>query len=209
MTGLKKNFLAAVLSSTLLLTGTQVFAQSHEMPTNMPMHMMHMTQEQIAENASGWAKHFSEAYGVDKAQVEAALKRGVHIRDVQFASMLAKLSGKSFDDVLAMKVDWQQVTEKLGVTREQIDELQRQQMDDMLALNSGVDVNTVKSLLKDGYAPQDIMIAGKIAKAAGKDVKSVLGKRKINNTWDDVAKSFGVDIRNIMPKPPRHGQRHQ
>ena len=33
-----------------------------------------MTQEQAAENLSGWVKHFSDEYGVDSAQVETALK---------------------------------------------------------------------------------------------------------------------------------------
>ena len=210
MMNFKRKFLATVLGSALLLTGTQVFAQP-TMPLPAPTHMpMHMNQEQVAKHADGWAKYLSEKYGVDSAQVKEALTRGVNFRDVQFASMLAKLSGKSFADVLAMKVDWAQVAEKLGVTREQMADFQRQQMDEMLALGSGVDVKIVKSLLNDGYAPQDIMIAGKIAQAAGKDVKAVLSKRKINNTWDDVAKSFGVDMKKIMPTPPsRHGQRHQ
>lgn len=202
MTDLKKKFLATVLGSALLLTGAQAFAQPQEMPHMPP----HMTQEQIAENIDGWAKHLADSYGVDKAQVEAALKRGVNIRDVQFASVLAKLSGKSFADVLAMKVDWSQVAEKLGVTREQLANFQRQQQTEMLALNAGVDVKTVESLLKDGYHPQDILVAGKIAKAAGKDIKSVLGKRKINNTWVDVAKSFGVDAKKILPPPPEPRQ---
>ena len=105
-----------------------------------------------------------------------------------------------------MKVDWSQVAEKLGVTREQLANFQRQQQTEMLALNAGVDVKTVESLLKDGYHPQDILVAGKIAKAAGKDIKSVLGKRKINNTWVDVAKSFGVDAKKILPPPPEPRQ---
>ena len=101
-----------------------------------------------------------------------------------------------------MKVDWHQVADKLGITREQIDEFYHQQMDMRLAKEAEVDVKTVQSLLKDGYHPHDITIAGKIAKAAGKDIKSVLNKRKINNTWGDVAKSFGLDAHRFMPPAP-------
>ena len=194
MTDFKKKLFAGILGSALLLTGSQAFARP------MPPPPVHMNQEQMSENISGWVKHLSEVYGVDKAQIESALTRGVHIHDVQQALILSKLSGKNFSDVLAMKVDWPQVAEKLGVKREQVEEFHRQQMLEMLAHNSGVDTKTAESLLKDGYKPKDITIAGKIAQAAGKDIKSVLGKRKINNTWSDVAKSFGVDIRKFMPK---------
>lgn len=191
----KKKFLAGLLGGALLLTGSQALANPHE--------FMPMNHEQIAEkNIGGWVKHLSDEYGVDSAQVEEALKNGVHIRDVQFAAVLSKLSGKNFSDVLAMKVDWFQVAEKLGVTREQMEEFHRQQMSAKLAKESFTDVKTVQSLLKDGYHPQDITVAGKIAKAAGKDIKSVLSKRKINNTWGDVAKSFGLDAKKFMPPEP-------
>lgn len=205
MINFKKKFLAGLLGSALLLTGAQTFAQPPEM--HMQAHMqMQMTQERITENINAWAKYLSEKYGVDKAQVEEALTRGVNIKDIQFASVLSKLSGKSFSDVLAMKVDWLQVAEKLGITREQLQEFHRQQQFEALALTAGVEVKTVESLLKDGYHPQDIIVAGKIAKSAGKDIKTVLGKRKINNTWGDVAKSFGLDITKIMPPPPKPEQ---
>ena len=191
-----KKKVAIILSGALLFTGAApVFAAPHP-------HAMNVEENQeFAANIDGWTTYLTEKYGVDASQVRAALTRGVHIRDIQIAAMLSKLSGKSFSDVLAMKMDWQQVAEKLGVTREKIDELYRQQMDEQLAHVSNVDVKTVQSLLKDGYNPRDIAIAGRIAKAAGKDIKSVLAKRKINNTWRDVAKSFGVDVHKLMPRP--------
>ncbi|MBR1646966.1 MAG: hypothetical protein IJ685_09345 [Selenomonadaceae bacterium] len=200
MLNFKKKFLTGLLSGALLLTGSQAFANPSEMPPPMMMN-----EEQVAENLNGWVKHFTDEYGVDSAQVEAALKDGVNIRDVQFAAVLSKLSGKSFSDVLAMKTDWFQVAEKLGVTRAQVEEFTRQQMSAKLAKESFTDVKTVQSLIKDGYHPQDIAMAGKIANAAGKDIKSVLSKRKINNTWGDVAKSFGLDAKKFMPpEPNRH-----
>lgn len=193
---LKKKFLAAVLGGAMLFTGSQALANPAEFP-HMPMN-----QEQIAENISGWVNHLSAEYGVDTAQVEQALKDGVHIRDVQYAAIISKLSGKSFSEVLAMKMDWVQVAKKLGVTREQFKDFYRQKMSEKLAQDAFTDVKTVQSLIKDGYNPKDIVIAGKIANAAGKDIKSVLSKRKINNTWGDVAKSFGVDAYKVMPPEP-------
>ena len=103
-----------------------------------------------------------------------------------------------------MKVDWFQVAEKLGVTREQVRDFYEQERMEHFAKMANVDVKTLKSLLKDGYDAHDIMIAGRIAQASNKNIKSVLDKRKINNTWEDVAKSFGVDLKKLMPHPEHH-----
>ena len=191
---IKKKILAGLLSGALLFAGGQAFAAPPEMPDDDKA-----WQEQAAANIGGWAKYLSDKYGVDSAQVETALNNGVHIEDVKHAAVLAKLSGRSFSDVLAMKVDWAQVAEKLGVTREQVKEFYEQERMEHFAKMADTDAKTFKSLLKDGYDPHDIMIAGKIAKESKKNIKSVLEKRKINNTWEDVAKSFGVDLKKHMP----------
>lgn len=191
---IKKKILTGLLSGALLLTGSQALANPPEMPDDDKF-----WEEEASSHMGGRAKYISEKYGVDAAQVEAAFKDGVHFGDVKFAAALAKLSGKSFSEVLAMKVDWFQVAEKLGVTREQMKNFFEQERDEHFAKMAGVDAKTFKSLLSDGYNPHDIMIAGKLAQASNKNIKSVLDKRKINNTWDDVAKSLGVDLKKLMP----------
>ncbi len=198
-----KKFLAGLLSGALIMAGGNALAN----PPDMQDRDDESWQEEEAAHIGGWAKYFSEKYGVDSAQVEQALTDGVHIEDVRHAAILSKLSGKSFSDVLAMKVDWGQVADKLGVTREQVAEFFQQEREESFAKHAGIDVKTLRGLLKDGYDMRDIAIAGKIAQAANKDVKSVLGKRKLNNTWEDVAKSFGVDMGKIMPPPPQGHQR--
>lgn len=204
MHNFSKKILAGLLGSAIILASSQALAA----PSEMPGHGKDWQQE-AATNIDGWSKYFSEKYGVEPAQIEQALKDGVHIEDIHSAAVLSKISGKSFSDVLAMKVDWPQVAENLGVTREQLAEFAKQEREKMLAKRSGIDVATLKSLLKEGYNPRDIDIAGKIAKAANKDIKTVLAKRTINNTWNDVAKSFGVDMKKIMPPPPGHHHGHQ
>lgn len=206
MRNFSKKILAGLLSGAILFTGATTFASPPEMPDNddRPANHRHFERE---HNPADLAKHFADRYGVDRAQVEAALNDKVHIEDIRSAAILAKLSGKSFSEVLAMKVGWDKVADKLGVTREQLKNFREQERTESLAKRAGIDVNTLKSLLKDGYGPRDITIAGKIAKASGKDIKTVLGKRKINNSWDDVAKSFGVDMKKIMPPPPHGHQR--
>lgn len=197
-----KKFFAGLLSGALIFMSGQALANPPEMPEDDSW------QEEEAAHIGGWAKYFSEKYGVDSAQVKRALNDGVHIGDVRHAAVLAKLSGRSFSDVLAMKVDWFQVADKLGVTHERMHDFFMQEREEHFAKMAGIDVKTLQGLLKDGYHPMDIEIAAKIAKASGKNVKSVLEKRRINNTWEDVAKSFGVDAKKIMPPPPPH-QHHR
>ena len=201
MSNLKKKILAGLLGGAFLLTGATTWANPPEPPADHEK----VRREEAAANIDGWAKYISEKYGIDAAQIEKALKNGTHIEDVRMAAVLAKLSGKNFSDVLAMKIDWPQVADKLGVTREQLKTFHEQERDEHFAKRAGIDVKTFKGLLKDGYDPRDIDIAGRIAKAANKDIKTVLGKRTINNSWDDVAKSFGVDMKKILPPPPGHG----
>ena len=195
----KKNLLIGLLSGAMILTGGQAFANEAEMPDEA-------WQAEEQADVSVWTKFLAEKYGVDESQIKAALDSGVHFEDIHHAAILAKLSGKSFSEVLAMRVDWEQVAQKLGVTHEQIENFYNREREEHLAKRAGIDVKTLQALLKEGYHPQDIMIAGKIAKASNKNIKSVLDKRKINNTWGDVAKSFGVDMKKIMPPP--HGDRH-
>ena len=201
----RKKLFIGILSGAMILSGG-VSSAAPEMPG-----FDETWQEESLNNHGTWAKYFSERYGVDAAQIEKALSDGVHIGDIRQAAVLAKLSGKSFSDVLAMRVDWPQVSEKLGVTHEQIAEFFQKECEEYFAKRTGIDVKTLKALLKDGYAPHDIDIAAKIAKASNKNIKSVLEKRRINNTWEDVAKSFGVDMKKIMPPPghPHRGKHEQ
>ena len=206
----KKKFLVGLLSGAIFFASGVVNA-APEMPEQDKV-----WQEATKIDFGDWKKYFSEKYGIDSAQLEKALQDGAHMQDIRHAAILSKLSGKSFSDVLAMKVGWSQVAEKLGVTREQMKEFFQQEREEIFSKKTGLDVKTLRALLKDGYRPHDIAVVAAIAKESGKDVKSVLSKRKINNTWDDVAKSFGVDLKKIIPPghPPvgqqgHHGRHHR
>lgn len=202
---LRNKVLAGILSGAIIFTGgialnpVQAAPFENEQQQESPRHERHkMSDEQIGK----FANDIAEKYNVNSSEVEAALKSGVQFKDVKIAALLAKMSGKSFSEVLEMRSDWKQVAEKLGITHEQIGEFMKAEMIEDLAKNSKLDAKTVESLLKDRYDPMDITFAGLIANASGKNVKSVLSKRKINNTWEDVAKEFNVDLKKIMPPKP-------
>ncbi len=197
---LKNKILAGLLSGAIIFTGgialnpIQAAPAATDQQQERPRHERpQMSDEQRAE----FAKKIADHYGVNQYEVEAALKNHVHFEDIKIAAKLAKLSGKSFSEVLAMKTDWRQVAEKLGLTHQQIEDYTRTERLEELAQRSKLDKKTVESLLNDNYDPHDIIIAGLIANASGKNVKNVLSKRKINNTWEDVAKEFKVDLNKL------------
>lgn len=69
------------------------------------------------------AKHIAEAFCIDESEVRAAIEAKRDFRDIGHAAMLAKISGESFKDVLALKrdgKDWREVDGELHITREQI-----------------------------------------------------------------------------------------
>lgn len=214
---MKKKILAGILSGALILGGgfTINTAQANEPPApeqqqefqgkDKRPHRPQMTEEQL----NNYAKDLAEYYGLNQDEIATALKNHVHFEDVKQAAILAKLSNKSFSEVLAMKVDWFQVAEKLGVTREQYEAFVKDEMLEGLAKHSKLDKKTVESLLKENYHPHDITIAGLIANASGKNVKDVFAKRTINNNWEDVAKAFGVDLKQLMPEKPNFGRKHR
>ena len=147
------------------------------------------------------AQRIADTFRVDKEEVLTALNNNADFRDVGHAAMLAKISGKSFKDVLAMKTKdnhWSDVQKSLGISREQM----KNEMDGLtaarIAERGNVTVDTAKALLKAGYHERDIQAAGFLAKASGREIQSVLDMKKINNRWEDVAKSLGVDAKEFF-----------
>ena len=122
--------------------------------------------------------------------------------DIHYAAIFAKVSGKSFQQVFAMKSDWFDVMQKLGITHEQYEEAVLDLMATDIAERGNVDKETVKKLLNNHYMPRDIMIASRLAKASKKDIQSILNMKKINQRWGDVANELGVDKNLVRPHTP-------
>jgi len=156
----------------------------------------HRRQRQERQfDADKMATELSAAFDVSKDEVLAAINDKKDMRDIGHAAVLAKASGKSFADVLAMRADgknWRAVTESLGLSREDIRKAHDNAAATVLESKVGVERATASRLLADGYRVQDVSMAGILAKESGKDIDTVLSMRKINNTWRDVAASLGI-----------------
>lgn len=228
MTSLKKKILAGVLSGTIFLTGGLAlsnveaansndkqnikFSRHRERPNmsgnpdrKFDFGRNHERRPMTDEQVSEFSKAIADRYGVNQSEVATALKDDTHFGDIKHAAMLSKLSGKSFTEVLAMKSDWKQVADKLGVSSEQLDSLMQDERLEDLSKISKLDKKIVNDLLNDNYDPRDICMAGLIANESGKNAKTIIAKRKINNSWEDIAKEYNVDLGKLMEqnRPPR------
>ena len=193
---------AVILCGAIGTYNSAAHAAIHRGPHNAEkIPPRHMDSSKIAE-------HISERFGVDKAQVQKYLEsEKCDPRDLMEGAMISKLSGKSFDDVISAKTDktrWSEVAEKFGVSKEKIREAHDDMMADGLARNGSISKSNALKLLKDGYRPDDLSAASQIAKASGKSISDVLSKKKLNNSWRDVAKSLGVDENLIHARSGGH-----
>ena len=144
------------------------------------------------------AKRAAEMFGVDEAEVAAYLAENPRaFRDVFPCSMLARTSGRSFDEVMAIygeQGDWRSVGDTLGVTREMIHETMGELMAARIAdEKTNLTADEARDLLREGYHPRDVRAAGILGKAANQSARDILAMKRINNGWDDVAKTLGLD----------------
>ena len=217
MNKMKKKMIAGIVAGAVLLgTGYGALAQaaetnsSKDIPSQDMMKQGHKGQPPQM-NADEAAKNIHETFGVDESEVKEAINARKDFRDIGQAAMLAKISGKSFKDVLAMKTDsnnWQDIGKSLGVTREQVHEQMNAMTAEHIAQKGNIDQATALALLKNGYHSQDINAAAILAKQSGKDIQSVLDLKKINNSWTDVAEQLGVDKSVLRPNKDAKGGPH-
>ncbi len=194
-----KKMIAGVVAGAVLLTGSLTYVQAAKDnggKDRMESRGLAGHRQMPQMNREEMAGKIADTFHVSKDEVLKAMNEKEDFRNIGHAAMLAKISGKSFREVLSMKTKdkhWRDVQESLGITGEQM----KGEMDSLtaerIAGHGNVELDTAKKLLKNGYQARDIEMAGILSKASGKDLQSVLDMKKINNHWKDVANSLGVD----------------
>ena len=210
-----KKVVAGMIAGTMLLVGslTVSAAQSEE---NVPQHQfeqknMHRPMHHMKMDKEKAAQRIAEIFQVNKDEVLAAMNERKNFNGIGQAAMFAKISGKSFHDVMEMKTTsnhWKDVQQELGITQEQITAERYGFVAGHLAKQGNIDKDTACDLLKKGYQSKDIRFAAMLAKQAGKDIQDVLDMKKINNHWKDVAKELGIDLKKFEGKKG-HGPKHK
>ncbi len=203
--------IAAMMAGGLLI-GASLFSgmvQAAPHQGHAPMEHHRMGQGPWRMNDEEAAKRAAEMFGVDETEVAAYLADNPRaFREVFPCSMLARTSGRTFAEVMALyeeQGDWRAVGESLGVTREMIHETMAELMAARIADDkTNLTTEEVRTLLREGYHPRDVRAAGVLGKASGKGARDVLAMKRINNGWDDVAKELGLDA-SVLREAFRHG----
>ena len=199
MNMLSKKMVVGLMAGAVLVTGAmgsytaQAATHTNDRQEGQQKQGKHQPPKMDTEKV---AQDMSTAFGVNKDEIVTAINNKKDIRDISCAAMLAKISGKSFTDVMNLKTDsnkWTDVEKTLGVSHEQVKAAQDDMMAGMLEKRAGVAKDKAASLLQNGYKIHDIASAGILAKTSGKDIDTVLSMKKINNSWKDVASALGVD----------------
>lgn len=162
------------------------------------------------------AENFSTMCGVDKKEVIAYMNEGVRFKDISMGAFVAKASGQSLKKVMDVKMenpDWRGVTKALGVSEEKMKETHNEIVSTMFEDNLDIPKETSLSLLQKGYQSRDIAIANAFANDTKKSIADVLDMKKVNNRWEDVATSLGIneetfrkDMDNLRTAIFQHGQ---
>ena len=217
---MRKKMLAGIVAGVLMagagfgmLSGQAQAAEAaaqNGRPDKPPVMRGHQGGERYMKrmNPDEAAKRLNKTFGVSEAEVKAAFKEKRDFRDIGQAAMLAKVSGKSFSDVLAMKTKdkrWPEISKELGVKPEQIRAQMNELSAERIAQRGNIDKEQALSLLNKGYRAMDVSVAAKLAKLSNKDIQTVLDMKKINNRWTDVAEQLGVDKSKLRPEGAHHG----
>lgn len=195
MNSLTKKSIVGLTAGVIILAGaaspfTVQAAAANDCAGQLPaMHQHHFDPDKIAQR-------IADTYGVNKEDVLKYHNEGVNFKDVFKASFLAKASGKSLKEVMKVKTfdnTWKDVAQSLSVTKEQIKATHNDIVATKLEAKLHISKQISLDLLQQGYRARDISVANELSKNTGKPIIDVLGMKKINNTWQDVASVLGVD----------------
>lgn len=201
-----KKIFVGLAAGAIIVTGSTMLLDTANAASSSNRPRPVVTQEQPPRcDINTMAQELADNCNVSKDEILSYCNNGGYFHEACNAAYIAKLSGKSFTDVVNAKTNsnsWQQVAEKFGVTQEELLNERRSMMAERIAANSKINAASAMQLLQEGYTSRDIGIAAELADASGKDIHAVMDMKKINNRWADVAKELGVDFSTIVPQRP-------
>ncbi len=193
---LSKGTIATMVAGTFIMAAaaSPFIVQASEI--QQPTMKQHQKQERQQVNPEKIAQHLSATLGIDQATILHYNANGMNFKDIGQAAFLANASSKSLDDVISHKTtdnNWKDVATAMGISKEEIHVARQNMIANGLNKKTGLDKQITLDLLNQGYHPQDIAIASKLATNTNKPINEVLSMKKINNRWSDVANTLGVD----------------
>lgn len=146
------------------------------------------------------AENMAKTFDLDSKEILAAIEEKRDFRDIMHAAVVAKASHQPFAHVIRRKTaenSWGDVEAAMRVSPEMIKEVRRDVAASWMSEKLKVEKEQVKSLINEGYKPKDISFAAVISRLSNNDMKKILLQKKLNNTWQDVAKENNVDEKDF------------
>ena len=188
-----KKTIAAVVAGTFIYAGIiapfAVQAAASEKKERPAIHQRKFDSEKATAR-------LSKQFGIGQNTIKKYQEQGYTFRDIARGAVLAKTSGKPFENVMALKTtdkNWKAITEELGVTPDQIKSVRQEIAIERITEKTKMNNNEVSALVNQGYKGRDIMMAGMVSKKTDRSPSDIIQLKKINNTWLDVAEAVGVD----------------
>lgn len=208
---MNKKTIASLVAGVIILGGavTPFIAQAADQasPADIPEHHQ-MDPDKFAQN-------IADTYGISKDEILKYQQNGASFRDLSKAAFLAKASNKPLGEVLTAKTaanSWKSVANSLGVTREKVRAVRQDITATQLETKLSIPKQASLDLMNQGYRSQDIAVANELAKNTNKPIADILSMRQINNTWQNVSQTLGIndaaftqDMKNIQVAFPHHG----
>ncbi|BBB91297.1 MAG TPA: hypothetical protein PKA28_19945 [Methylomusa anaerophila] len=192
-----KKTVAILAAGAFILTGAGAFAaQTSPVLNDKPGQYQHKAKSRHEISPEKAAQRIAEISGASQETILKYNQQGHSFRDLSKAAFFAKVSGKSLDDVLALKTadnSWKDVRESLNISTDQIKAAAQEIAATRLSARLNLSKENIQALFREGYRQRDIAMAGILAKHTGKPVQDILSMKKINNSWQSVAASLGVD----------------
>ncbi|WP_196594238.1 hypothetical protein [Pectinatus sottacetonis] len=180
---------------------------------NMPPQGIHHKKHHGPRDGMGaFFPEYEQQLGLSKSDFDRYAKKGYRHGAIMNAALIAKTSGKSLDKIMSYKTadnSWKDVMEKVGITFDQLRQVHKDLASNAIAKKTGIDKASIAGLFDQKYHDRDIMMAAELSKLSSKPIGEIIGMKKINNSWRDVAQQLGVSdsaVRNDMMPPMHHHQ---
>ena len=130
-----------------------------------------------------WSIHYK--YEIPEEQVQTLLERGIRFGEIDQAALLSCLSGKSLEEILAMRKEdpWGVIKKKLGLTPASYEKAYLLHRADRLHRFYGMEKERAFALLSEGYPNHWIRLAYLLEKHSGQKMEVIIHSRKKAERW--------------------------
>lgn len=180
----KKIWLALALGAAMLAACPAEAADVHggakagQTEAKMPPRRKPMTEEQMVTI-------LTQKYFLTEADAKEKLAAGTNFRELEKAALYSYISGKSVDEILALKKDepWQRVEVLVGAVGDRRREGELRMKAENLSRWWGIDKKTAFRLMKKGWPMHYVKVAWILAKHSDLTVEDILADKKYPENW--------------------------